>query len=346
MPQGKKVMINKIIILTTIILLISPVLAQEKRPEEIYKNLLPSIVTLTVEKKDGSGVTGTAFLAIKDGIAVTALHVVRNAKRVTANFSNGDEYEVTGLIDKDEKRDLALIRIKTFGKPLLRFVTAEPAIGSKVYVIGAPKGLEFSISDGLLSQIQNIDRVNNYQFSCPASPGNSGGPLVNASGEVLGVVSWQLREGQNLNFAIPSTYVLGLDSTLSTQAWETIRVVDELVFRKDTSTGTIDEVAGTYTGSWASNDYNVSGSLVLTITVVNKQPQVQAVFTGSEYFNEDILLATMTSLGQGVWKMDYTGKRSKISGTGLFKAGKFVGDYRFRKLLWIDRGRWVLTKTQ
>jgi S1-C subfamily serine protease len=196
--------------------------AQEIKSEELYKKVLPSVMTLNVDKQ-GSGYCGTAFLSIRDGLAVTAWHVVKGATRVTAKFATGEEFEVSGLVDKDEKRDVALVRVKVFGRPILPALTAEPEVGSKAYVIGAPRGLDFSISDGLVSQIQAIDGVKQLQFSCPASPGNSGGPLVNNKGEVIGVVSWQFREGQNLNFAVPVTYVLGLDASLPTQPWDRVK---------------------------------------------------------------------------------------------------------------------------
>jgi hypothetical protein len=84
----------------------------------------------------------------------------------------------------------------------------------------------------LISQIQTIEDTTGleivkgtrcYQFSCPSSPGNSGGPLVDARGEVLGVVDWQRTDAQNLNFAVPISYVLGLDTTLPTQPWAAVK---------------------------------------------------------------------------------------------------------------------------
>lgn len=196
--------------------------AADPKPTEIYAKCLPSIVTLQVRKSDGSTHLGSAFLAIKDGILVTAWHVVRDASRATAKFSTGEEFETSGLIDKDEKRDIALVRLKAFGRPMLTLSRTTPKVASRVYAIGAPKGLEFSISDGLLSQIQKIDASNVYQFTSPVSPGNSGGPLINEAGEVAGVVKGQLDTGQNLNFATPSTYVLGLDTTLPTKPWDAV----------------------------------------------------------------------------------------------------------------------------
>jgi S1-C subfamily serine protease len=186
--------------------------AEDLKPEEVYAGALPAIMTLKVEHNDGKSSIGTGFMCVKEGVAATAWHVVRGAKKVVAKFSSGEEFDVSGLIDKDEKRDVALVRVKVFGRKPLDVTSDDPKVGSKAFVIGAPRGLEFSFSDGLISQIQNIDGVKQFQFTCSASPGNSGGPLVNASGKVQGVVSWQVRDGQNLNFAVPISYVLGLDA--------------------------------------------------------------------------------------------------------------------------------------
>ena len=209
--------------LSLLLAVASLALADELKSQDIYKQSLPSVMTLKVLKSNGDNVLGTGFMAVKEGMAVTAWHVVRDAKTVTAKFSDGQEFESSGLVDKDEKRDIALIRVKVFGKTLLPVATTAPDVGSAAYVIGAPEGLEFSITSGLLSQIQAANGTNHYQFSCPASPGNSGGPLINSQGQVTGVVSFQFREGQNLNFAVPSTYVLGLDATLPTQPWGSIK---------------------------------------------------------------------------------------------------------------------------
>jgi len=213
--------------------------AQAKPPEQIYKEALPSVLTLMVEKKDGSSVQGSAFLAMDHGLAVTAWHVVKDAKRVVARFATEEEFEVSGIVDKDEERDLAIIRVKVYGRPLMKMTGDDPEVGSKAYVIGAPEGLEYSISDGLVSQVRTVEGIKVYQFTCPASPGSSGGPLVNEKGEAIGVVSFQFREGQNLNFAIPAAYVLGLDGSLPTQPWPMVLSalradnVNEMVYVSD-----------------------------------------------------------------------------------------------------------------
>ena len=198
-------------------------LQQPLNAQAIYKKVSPSVMTLQVVTKAGDKVQGTAFLAVKDGVAVTAWHVIREAATVTAKFADGQEFEASGVVDRDEKRDVALIRVKVADRPLLSFSGVEPEVGSKCFLIGAPKGLEFSISDGIIGQIRSVGNVKELQFTCPASPGNSGGPLVDDKGAVLGVCDWQLRDGQNLNFAIASTYAKGLDGTLATQQWADVK---------------------------------------------------------------------------------------------------------------------------
>ena len=142
------------------------------RSEELYARVLPSIATLHVEKKDGRKVTGTAFLALREGVAVTAWHVVENAQRVSAKFSDGEEFEVSGMIDRDPVRDVVLIRVKVFGRPLLALASREPSVGSQAYAIGSPLGLDFSISDGLFSQIRKTSASS--ENSDTTSSGNSG----------------------------------------------------------------------------------------------------------------------------------------------------------------------------
>lgn len=194
--------------------------AEQLKPEQIYQKLLPSVMTLEVVNTEGEKFVGSAFLALEDGVAVTAWHVIHDARSVVAKFANEDRYEITGFIDKDEKRDLALFRIECRGqRPLVSICDAAPMVGSRAYVLGAPKGFEFSFTDGMISQIQRVDGFQQYQVSCPISAGNSGGPVVNDSGQVMGVTSWTKMDAQNLNFAIPGNYVRSLDPSKPITPW-------------------------------------------------------------------------------------------------------------------------------
>jgi S1-C subfamily serine protease len=204
--------------------------AQELPPEKIYEKSLPSVLTLRIENKAGDHYVGSAFLALQPGIAVTAWHVIFDAVKVTARFADGANCEIQGFIDYDETKDIALIKVDSKNRPLMTLAETAPLVGSRTYVIGSPKGYEFSIGDGLLSQIQKVDGFNQYQVSCPFSPGNSGGPLLNTHGAVVGIAAWTRNGAQNVNFATPAGEVSGLDPTRSLTRWKEFHARKKMVF--------------------------------------------------------------------------------------------------------------------
>jgi S1-C subfamily serine protease len=225
-PAGSKYKLRKIngagILVGALLLHPLGVAADAMKPEDIYSQILPSIVTLKVESASGQSFTGSAFLAITEDVAVTAWHVVHDAVRVTALFADGEQRPVTGLIDRSELHDLALIRLESGERPLVKLGEAQPRVGSKTYVIGAPRGFGFSIVDGLLSQVQEVDGFPQYQVSCPFSKGNSGSPVLNERGEAIGVASWSKLQAQNLNFAVPVSLISGLNHLRPPQAWKSV----------------------------------------------------------------------------------------------------------------------------
>jgi len=194
--------------------------AAELPPEQIYEKVLPSVLTLRVENRAGDRYVGTAFLALKPGIAVTAWHVIYDAVKVTAKFADGASCEVHGFVDFDETKDIALIKVEPKDRPLVNFAVAKPLVGSRTYVIGSPKGYEFSIGDGLLSQIQKVDGFDQYQVSCPFSPGNSGGPILNSRADVVGIAAWTRNGAQNVNFATPVGEVSRLNPDKAVTRWK------------------------------------------------------------------------------------------------------------------------------
>ena len=195
--------------------------AQELAPELLYQSTVPSVLTLKIETRSGDRYVGAAFLAIKEGIAVTAWHVVHDAVKVTAKYADGTSFDVPGYLDKDETKDIALIPVRGHkDRRLLKIAHSLPLVGSRTYVIGSPKGYEFSISDGLLSQVQKVDGFDQYQVSCPFSPGNSGGPILNSKGEVVGIAAWTRNGAQNVNFATPASEVFTLKPGQPLKLWK------------------------------------------------------------------------------------------------------------------------------
>src|SRR5689334_1226177 len=203
----------------------------EANPTKVYQKALPSILTLEVENHHGELFVGSAVIALADDVALTAWHVVSDARSVRGTLADGTVVNAIGCIDKDLERDLALLRLER-KLPGRRAVLNRQlqSVASRAYVIGAPKGYGFSISDGLVSQVRSVDGFPQYQVSCPISPGNSGGPVLDERGHVIGIVSWTKSDAQNVSFAIPSFEVQRLNLRQSASSWEKLAAPNALPY--------------------------------------------------------------------------------------------------------------------
>lgn len=317
----------------------------------IYEKAAPSVVFITCIDAKGQVSTGSGVILRADGIIATNFHVISEAVAARVQLSNSDIYDDVSIVDADERKDIAILKIKAVNLPVLNVSDSNNIkIGATVYAIGSPRGLIGSLSSGIVSSLRPASDLSPeltgfriIQFTAPISPGSSGGALLDETGKLLGLVFAYRPGGQNLNVAIPVNYVAPLAANAKGDGL-TLKKMANIEPSIVATHNTTDDIAGIYTGAWSSNDYNVSGALVMTVTKVDSQYQAKAVFTGSDYLSEDTLIATFTELGGGVWKMDYKGKKSKITGTGLFRGGRFVGDYKFKKFIWVDKGKWILEK--
>jgi Trypsin-like peptidase domain len=126
-------------------------------------------------------------------------------------LNNGAFYKIDGFVASDEVADIAVVKVAGNNLPVLAFADSDKAtVGQSVVAIGSPLGLENSVSTGIISGIREEAGRKLLQTTAAASPGNSGGPLSNPSGEVIGIVTSKLVGGENLNFAIPSNSVKNL----------------------------------------------------------------------------------------------------------------------------------------
>jgi len=253
--------------------------AEELPAEKIYAQTLPSVLTLRVESKSGERYVGAAFLAVKEGVAVTAWHVVFDAAKVTAKFSDGASCDVAGVIDYDETKDVALIKVDVKDRSLLPLATAKPLVGMKTYVIGSPKGYEFSIGDGLLSQIQNLDGFKQYQVSCPFSPGNSGGPILNNHGEVVGIAAWTRNGAQNVNFATPTSEVANLNPDKPLTRWKQLGKKKVSFSSSDTKKRNSPVNESTQSADDLKKFFHKSAGKEVSVTVVQDGQQEKFTFT-------------------------------------------------------------------
>ncbi len=186
--------------------------------QQIYSTVLPSVVSLSVN--DGTvGAVGTGFIISDDGYIVTANHVVEGMTRITAIMSDGTTYEAI-KIDGNAFTDIALIKIEASGLPTVKLgKSSDMLVGDKVFAIGCPVSTSFSgsMTEGLLSykdrvlDIQNAEtgavekKMTLIQTDALLNPGNSGCPLLNAYGEVVGIVTMKLNSNyyEAICFAIP-----------------------------------------------------------------------------------------------------------------------------------------------
>ncbi len=173
--------------------------------ERLVELVKPSIVVISHYGHDGNvdGV-GTGFVVSPDGLVATSLHVIGEARPVVVQFPDGHRLEASEIYAFDRKLDLAVIRIPTNHLAALRLGDSDKLRqGSSVAAIGNPFGLEMSVVEGVVSATREIDGQRMIQLAMPIEPGNSGGPLVDRSGGVQGVLTLKSLVTPNLGFAMP-----------------------------------------------------------------------------------------------------------------------------------------------
>ena len=182
--------------------------------KSVNKSILEATVKIEVYNKTGSKVsTGSGFIVDSNGIIVTNNHVIENAASIMITLNNGDTYSDVVVRDFDEVKDIAVIKISGYDLPTVKLGNSRNLeIGEKIIVCGSSLGdLSNTLSEGIISSIRQSDKGYRYiQMSAPISPGNSGGPVVLENGEVIGISTASRIQGQNLNFAVPINYVLGM----------------------------------------------------------------------------------------------------------------------------------------
>src|SRR6266571_1936621 len=188
----------------------SPIAAQSAR--QLAQNTFPSVVLLVMQDANGQPVSLGSGFFVADGVIVTNLHVVRGASSGQAKLvSQTKTYAIRGVVGINANADIVLLEVPGAKAPPLELSQGtDLGIGDVVYAVGNPEGLEGTFSQGIVSGIRGSGTDKLIQITAPISPGSSGGPIINNRGEVVGVAVATFREGQNLNFAVPASYVLPL----------------------------------------------------------------------------------------------------------------------------------------
>ncbi len=209
----------------------SGLLANSFTAAELSARVRGSVVTLTHKdrKGDHNGM-GTGFVISENGLIATSLHVIGEARPITVRFHSGQEYQAEAIYAWDRKLDLAVIKIGATGlSPLPLGDSDQVKNGQPIIAIGNPMGLEQSVVTGVVSGIREFEHTDMIQLAIPIEPGNSGGPLLDQNGQVLGLLNLKSTVTANLGFATPVSRLKPLlekPNTVPMNRWLRIGALD------------------------------------------------------------------------------------------------------------------------
>lgn len=198
---------------------------------EDFSGIIDSSVKSVVTIKTSAGFQGTGFIINSEGYIVTNAHVladsdgnlVSSIKAITYSKGTKD----AEFIGYDGDLDIAIIKIDGTYNALDLANSDDIQVGEKVIAIGNPLGLQFSVSEGIVSAIHRTGSnglAYYIQTDAALNPGNSGGPLINKRGKVIGINNFKIGSGENLGFALESNYIIESVNNISSQKLNQILV--------------------------------------------------------------------------------------------------------------------------
>ena len=164
----------------------------------IIQKAIKSVVAINSDVGIGSGV-----IIDQDGYIVTNRHVIEGATQGSAKTADGAHHQIR-VVAKSDSADLALLQIQGSYAPLNFGTSNSVAPGSRVVAMGSPAGLEFTVTEGIVSAKRRIGNFDYIQTDLSMNPGNSGGPLINPRGDIVGINTLKLKEFEGLGFALAS----------------------------------------------------------------------------------------------------------------------------------------------
>ena len=183
-----------------------------------YQAIQPSLVLITTKRPAGSGAesgSGAGVIVKDDGTVLTALHVVSGAESITVSYTDGTSSPAT-IASEQPESDIATLMPRTLPQTLVPAVLGGGVqVGTPVFAVGHPLGLTDSLSGGVVSALDRSIPVGDgkklehlIQFDAAVNPGNSGGPLLNKAGQVVGIVTGLANPSQQgffvgIGFAVP-----------------------------------------------------------------------------------------------------------------------------------------------
>lgn len=185
---------------------------KDKLMEELASNLKRAVVSVEARGKDKKVKLGTGFFIDSKGsvaIVATCAHLVAEADQIRIKTLTGAEYTFKGVRTIDKNQDLALLAVEAQGiAPLTIADNLSVPVGTRIVVYGNPMGLKGSFSEGVVSAIRKSENgKDRLQISAPISPGSSGSPILNLKGELVGMATSGIKEGEGLGFAVSAEII-------------------------------------------------------------------------------------------------------------------------------------------
>jgi len=209
-------------VLPVLALVARPADAQSLSPQEVFRRVSSSVVVIEVTDDDNKVIASGSGVVIpnrfKDGIlklnqvlVATNCHVVDQAPDGRVTLRQGDIRGWGRINGRDASRDLCTIRGLLIDSPELPASQVGSSqwleVGDSVYAVGAPKGLELTLSNGIVSGFREHEGNEYIQTTAPISRGSSGGGLFDAQGRLVGITTMYVKDGQALNFTIPAELI-------------------------------------------------------------------------------------------------------------------------------------------
>jgi serine protease Do len=174
--------------------------------ENIFAEVSPSIVRVHAADAFGQPIKQGSGVVVGPGRVITNCHVTSGAAQITV--ASGADSRSASVYIADEEFDLCSLDVGGLNAPAVMVGSVNTLrTGQRVFAIGAPLGLELTISEGIVSSLRETPNGKVIQTTAPVSPGSSGGGLFDVEGKLVGIITFQQRSGQNLNFAVPADWI-------------------------------------------------------------------------------------------------------------------------------------------
>jgi S1-C subfamily serine protease len=197
--------------IASLLFIYSPIIATEDI-SKIIEEINPAVVNIYVSDKGLKTSAGTGFFINPNGYIITNKHIIEKAKTIKIKIYKQKEEFNAKIIDLDKNYDIALLKIDIYNIPIVKIGNSDSIkTGEEVIAIGNPFGLQNTVSKGIISSDKREDKGLTFiQTNIDLNPGNSGGPLINLKGEVIGINTSIIKDSKGIGFAVPINAIANL----------------------------------------------------------------------------------------------------------------------------------------